>query len=415
MCYYLIGENVTASLSKRIHNLFGNENYELLSLNEKEVKELLNSKIFSGLNVTKPYKELCLDYLDEIDSLAKKIGAVNIILNKHNKLVGYNSDYYGLKYLLDKNNVIVENKDILILGTGGSAKMIAQLAADLKAKSVTFVSRNKSEKNVISYNDAKNIRANILFNATPIGQYPYVHQMPNIDLKNIIGLTAVVDLNYNPLKNLLLQSAESLHILAINGLDMLIEQARISENLFLNKKINVKINAKVKRDIMNDKNIILIGMPYAGKTVIGKELSKILKKEFIDVDDLIEASFDKSIPEIIEDFGIGTFRATEKNLIEKVSKLKNVIIATGGGAVTNKQNMVHLKENGTVFCLNRAKELIAFDNSRPLCQNSEAFDKLYQERKNLYQEYADYQINNDRAIEDVAKEIVAIYEKTISN
>ena len=96
-------------------------------------------------------------------------------------------------------------------------------------------------------------------------------------------------------------------------------------------------------------------------------------------------------------------------------KLKNVIIATGGGAVTNKQNMVHLKENGTVFCLNRAKELIAFDNSRPLCQNSEAFDKLYQERKNLYQEYADYQINNDRAIEDAAKEIVAIYEKTISN
>lgn len=72
MCYYLIGENVTASLSKRIHNLFGNENYELLSLNEKEVKELLNSKTFSGLNVTKPYKELCLDYLDEIDSLAKK-------------------------------------------------------------------------------------------------------------------------------------------------------------------------------------------------------------------------------------------------------------------------------------------------------------------------------------------------------
>ena len=166
---------------------------------------------------------------------------------------------------------------------------------------------------------------------------------------------------------------------------------------------------------MNDKNIILIGMPYAGKTVIGKELSKILKKEFIDVDDLIEASFDKSIPEIIEDFGIETFRATEKNLIEKVSKLKNVIIATGGGAVTNKQNMVHLKENGTVFCLNRDKELIAFDNSRPLCQNSEAFDKLYQERKNLYQEYADYQINNDRAIEDAAKEIVAIYEKTISN
>ncbi len=415
MSYYLIGENVAASLSKRIHNLFGNENYELLSLNEKGVKELLTSKKFLGLNVTKPYKELCLDYLDEIDDLAKKIGAVNIILNKNNKLIGYNSDYYGLKYLLDKNNVIVENKDVLILGTGGSAKMIAQLAIDLKAKSVTFVSRNKFGKNVISYKDTKNIKANILFNTTPIGQHPYEHQMPDIDLKSIIGLTAVVDLNYNPLKNLFLQNAESLHILAMNGLDMLIEQARISENLFLNEEINVKINAKVKRDIMNDKNIILIGMPYAGKTVIGKELSKILKKEFIDVDDLIETSFDKSISEIIKDLGIETFRATEKNLIEKVSGLKNVIIATGGGAVTNKQNMEHLKENGTVFCLNSAKELIAFDNSRPLCQNSEAFDKLYQERKDLYLKYADYQINNDRTIEDVAKEIIAIYEKTISN
>lgn len=415
MSYYLIGENVSASLSKRIHNLFGNEKYELLSINEDEVKKLLASKKFLGLNVTKPYKELCLSYLDEIDDLVKKIGAVNIILNKNNKLIGYNSDYYGLKYLLDKNKVILENKDVLILGTGGSAKMVEQLANDLKAKSVTFVSRNKTGKNVISYHDAKNVKADILFNTTPIGQNPFAHQMPNIDLKNIVELTAVVDLNYNPLKNLLLQNAESLGLVAINGLDMLIEQARISENLFLNKKINVKINAKVKRDIMNDKNIILIGMPYAGKTVIGKELSKILKKEFIDVDDLIEASFDKSIPEIIEDLGIETFRATESNLIEKVSGLKNVIIATGGGAVTNKQNMEYLKENGTVFCLNRAKKLITFDNSRPLCQNSEAFDKLYQERKDLYQQYADYQISNDKTIEDVAKEIIAIYEKTISD
>ncbi len=415
MSYYLIGENVSASLSKRIHNLFGNEKYELLSINEDEVKKLLASKKFLGLNVTKPYKELCLSYLDEIDDLVKKIGAVNIILNKNNKLIGYNSDYYGLKYLLDKNKVILENKDVLILGTGGSAKMVEQLANDLKAKSVTFVSRNKTGKNVISYHDAKNVKADILFNTTPIGQNPFAHQMPNIDLKNIVELTTVVDLNYNPLKNLLLQNAESLGLVAINGLDMLIEQARISENLFLNKKINVKINAKVKRDIMNDKNIILIGMPYAGKTVIGKELSKILKKEFIDVDDLIEASFDKSIPEIIEDLGIETFRATESNLIEKVSGLKNVIIATGGGAVTNKQNMEYLKYYGTVFCLNRAKKLITFDNSRPLCQNSEAFDKLYQERKDLYQQYADYQISNDKTIEDVAKEIIAIYEKTISD
>ena len=415
MSYYLIGEDVRASLSKRIHNLFGNEKYDLLSVNEEEVKKLLTSKKFLGLNVTKPYKELCLNYLDEIDDLAKKIGAVNIILNKNNKLIGYNSDYYGLKYLLDKNNVILENKDILILGTGGSAKMVEYLANDLKAKSVTFVSRNKVGKNVISYQDVKKIKANILFNTTPIGQNPFAHQMPNIDLKNIVGLTVVVDLNYNPLKNLLLQNAESLDILPINGLDMLIEQARISENLFLNEKINVKINAKVKRDIMNDKNIILIGMPYAGKTVIGKELSKILKKEFIDVDDLIEASFDKSIPEIIEDLGIETFRATENNLIKKVSALKNVIIATGGGVVTNKQNMEYLKYYGIVFCLNRTKELITFDNSRPLCQNSEAFDKLYQERKDLYLKYADYQINNDRTIEAVAKEIIATYEKTISN
>ena len=96
MSYYLIGENVSASLSKRIHNLFGNEKYELLSINEDEVKKLLASKKFLGLNVTKPYKELCLSYLDEIDDLVKKIGAVNIILNKNNNNITTTSKKYKI-------------------------------------------------------------------------------------------------------------------------------------------------------------------------------------------------------------------------------------------------------------------------------------------------------------------------------
>lgn len=415
MDYYLIGKNVEDSYSKIIHNEFNNNQYELVSVNKDEVIKIFEKKLFKGINITKPYKELALTYVDELDELAKRINAINIVVNKNGKLIGYNSDYLGLKYLLTKNNIDLTNKNVAILGTGGSAKMIYTLASDLKANNIIYVSRNKCDEHIISYDDLYNHDVDILFNATPVGQRPLENKKVLVDLTKLKKLEVVIDLNYNPFNTRLMQKANELNIKSINGLDMLIEQARISEELFFEKEISTTINDEVKKKINSKKNIVLIGMPYAGKSEIGKNLAKMLNRPLIDVDEIIESSLNKSVEDIINENGVETFRKLELNIIKKCGGLTGTIISTGGGVITNKKNMEILKSNGIIFAINRKKELITFDNSRPLCQNSKAFDILYQKRKNLYAKYKDYEIINNETLLDASKEIISIYEKDISD
>ena len=115
MKYGLVGQDVTSSFSKELHKLFRNNNYKLLSLNEEELVELLKSRKFVGINVTKPYKEFVIPYLDRLDSVASATQSVNTIINKRGLLIGYNTDYAGLKYLLKRNKITIENKTVAVL------------------------------------------------------------------------------------------------------------------------------------------------------------------------------------------------------------------------------------------------------------------------------------------------------------
>lgn len=249
MEYGLIGEKLGHSFSKIIHERLANYSYELQPLNELEFTSFMKIKDFKGINVTIPYKEKVLPYLDIIDKKAKRIGAVNAIVNKQDCLYGYNTDYNGFLYTLRQHQIHVQNKKVIVIGSGGASKAIIAVLQDQNAKEIVIVNRTIRE-GVISYEEcyAKHKDSHVIVNTTPVGMFPHVDASP-IDLTSFKVCEAVVDIIYNPLQTKLLAQAESLKIPYANGLEMLIGQAKYAVEYFLDITIEDNVIDEICKDI----------------------------------------------------------------------------------------------------------------------------------------------------------------------
>ena len=389
MEYGLLGEHLPHSFSKIIHEKFGKYNYELKELSLDGFKKFMQAKKFKGINITIPYKETALDFVDEIDESAKAIGAINTVINKNGTLIGFNTDYLGLKLLIEKNNITIKNKKIVILGSGGTSKTAYTVAKNLGAKEIIKVSRSKKD-NTCSYEELEKLHnnADVLFNTTPVGMYPN-NEESIIDLNIFHNLNAVIDVIYNPLKTTLLINAENKGIKAVSGLYMLVAQAAFAADMFLeNENIMTRIDT-VYKELLNEKtNIVLIGMPASGKSTIAKELSKKLNRSFVDTDALIVEKYG-AISDIFEKYGEEYFRSIETKIIKEVSSLSGIIIATGGGAVLKEENIRALKQNGKLYFLNRPLSELIPTSDRPLASDENKIKKLYNDRIDIYTNLAE--------------------------
>lgn len=411
MKYGLIGEKLGHSFSKEIHEKIADYTYELKEIKKEDLENFILSKEYNALNVTIPYKEMVIPYMDFIDEKALEIKAVNTVVNKCGKLYAYNTDYYGLKALILNNNIDCNNKTVLILGTGGTSKTASVVLKDLNAKKVLFVSRSSKDDNpnVITYNDALDIEdVNIIINTTPNGMYPKDEE-PIIDITKYKTLEAVVDVVYNPLKTRLIRNALELGIIAVGGLYMLVGQAVYAVERFLDKSFDdiTKVIDRVYKDILSKKeNIVLIGMPGCGKSTIGKMLSEKLNKELIDSDVEIEKVINSKIKDFLTESNEEEFRDIESNVINNISLLNNKIISTGGGAVKRSSNIKSLKGNGLIIFIDRSIDNIKTDDTRPLSSNVEKLNKLYKERYPLYKKACDYEVSNNGDIHDTVNKII---------
>ena len=367
MEYGLIGRKLGHSFSKTVHNLIGNYNYELKEIEPENLKDFMLKKDFKAINVTIPYKQEVIPFLAEIDPKAQKIGAVNTIVNKNGKLLGYNTDFLGLKSLILKNNMELCGKKVLILGSGGTSKTALAVAEDLGALEVFCLSRKGSE-GLITYTEAYNNHtdAEVIINTTPCGMYPNIGESA-IDISKFPRLEAVVDAVYNPLSSALVVEARNRGIKATGGLYMLISQGVFASELFLDKKYPETLVDGIFESILKEKqNIVLIGMPASGKTTVGKALAESLGRSFFDSDEEIVKREGTAVSEIFALKGEKYFRGCESEVIKELSALQSSVIATGGGAVLNPKNTDLLKENGKVFFLDRNLDDIAATPDRPL-------------------------------------------------
>lgn len=411
MEYGLIGEKLGHSFSKDIHNLIGNYDYILKEIPKEELTAFMTKKDFKGINVTIPYKQDVIPFLDYIDPKAEEIGAVNTIVNKNGKLYGYNTDFFGLKNLILANNIELNEKKVLILGTGGTSKTALAVARDLGAKEIYKVSRTKSET-TISYEEAceKHCDAEVILNTTPVGMFPKNDASP-IDISAFKNLQGAIDAIYNPLRTNFILSAKNKAIKASGGLYMLVIQAVVASEFFFDTKYPESLGNSIFKKILSSKeNIVFAGMPGCGKSTIGAEIAKALNREFIDSDAYIWKTTGLKPEQIIREKGIDAFRDIEAECIKEISSKQNCVISTGGGAILREKNVKFLKQNGIIIFIDRKIENIKPTDDRPLSNNQEKLKTLYKERYPIYKACADFTVENNKDINSVKNEILKIWE-----
>lgn len=398
MKYGLIGEKLGHSFSKTVHSKIASYDYELLEIPKTDIDSFMQKRDFCCINVTIPYKETVIPYLDEISDEAKSIGAVNTIVNKNGRLFGYNTDFYGLSSLINKNSIEINNKTVLILGSGGTSKTANAVCESMNARKIFTVSRNGGE-GFITYQQAAAIDAEVIINTTPVGMFPNNFAVP-ISLDGFKNLEAVVDVIYNPLKTQLVLSAQRRGIKAVGGLYMLYAQAVKAAEIFTENEIKTH----VFNDIFKEKqNLVLVGMPSCGKTTFGKILSTELNKSFIDTDEEIIKRSGMPISEIFEKFGEKYFRDLESEVINDLSAYQGMVIATGGGAILREENVNALKQNGKIIFIDRPLSMLITTDDRPLSKSRELLEKRYNERYGIYSSVCDVKIKVDGEINDTAK------------
>ncbi len=406
MRYCLIGEKLSHSYSKFIHESMG-LNYSLVQLSYDDLSKFVKTKEYDGYNVTIPYKKQIIEYLDELDPVSKMAGAVNTVINKGGKLIGYNTDVLGMKYMITAKGVSLTDKNVLILGSGGTSNTAVTLCKLEGASKINVVSRTGEINYTNCYLD-KDVQ--IIINTTPVGMFPNVEDKP-VDISKFPNLIGVFDCIYNPKLTDLLSDAKTCGIVYSDGLPMLVEQALLAEDIWNNTTHTQTDTEKVIKTIRKmTVNISLCGMPSCGKSTIGKELARRLNKEFIDTDTVIENTFNNSPAEIINSCGEQDFRDKEETVVKELSKKSGVVISLGGGAVLRQNNVHALMRNSILVYVKRDLSLLTSDN-RPISEKK-GIAKLYDERKEIYENTADFIVENNKDIKTVVEEIILKYEST---
>ena len=385
MKYGLIGEHLTHSYSCEIHAQIADYEYELHELAPSELGGFLTKREFNAINVTIPYKQDVIPYLDGISDTAKRIGAVNTIVNRGGKLYGDNTDFAGMLALAKHIGVDMKGKKVLILGTGGASKTGHALAEYMGAESVYYVSRS-GKNGSITYEQAfsEHSDAQVIINATPVGMFPKQGGRP-IDISVFPKLEGVLDAIYNPLRTNLILDAQERGIPAEGGLYMLSAQAVHAAAVFQDIPLDESLVDKAFKSVKNDKqNIVLIGMPSSGKTTVGRILAEKCGKELADTDEYIVKKIGMPIADFFAKHGEAEFRKIEKETVAGLASTGGKIIATGGGAVLDAENVRALKQNGVLVFLDRRPENLIATDDRPLSSRRSALEKLYAERYDIY-------------------------------
>ena len=263
----LIGEKLGHSLSPEIHEslydkISMNAKFNLFSVNKNDISNVVNSlKVLgvTGSNVTIPYKEIIMQQLDFVSDEAKKIGAINTIFIKDGKSFGYNTDYYGFKKMLERENVIFKDREFYVLGSGGASKARVHCLLDQGASKVVMVSRDKnlaskkfsgvSKMEFLNYDELSKIeKSYAIVNTTPCGMFPNV-ETSAVEKEVFSKFEIACDIVYNPEETKFLQDAKDSGLKIVKGLYMLVAQAMKAEEIWNDIIIDTKTEEEIFEEL----------------------------------------------------------------------------------------------------------------------------------------------------------------------
>lgn len=395
--YGLIGRKLGHSWSREIHERLGSTPYELWELEPEEVSSFIRKGGWRGINVTIPYKKNAAELADEQSERVKQLGVANTLIRRSDgSLFAENTDVTGFGWMLEhfcktqlnaSAHEVLATKEALVLGTGGAAQAVSCALQSVGAQ-VCFISRRGEDTYATLLERHRG--ASLVVNTTPVGMYPNCPQSP-LDiqiLSQMDNLLGVLDVVYNPARTGLILQAERLHIPAASGLGMLVAQAVHASELFQGCSFDEGIIETIVQELqVQTQNIALIGMPGSGKTTAGRRLARLLGRPFVDLDDACAVAANMPVADYITVHGEAAFRQLETEILADYGKRSGLVIACGGGIVTQPQNYELLRQNSFVVMLDRPLEELSL-HGRPVSQ-AKGIEQLAHERMDLYRSWSD--------------------------
>lgn len=452
----LIGNPVKHTMSPLIHNTLAsmtgiNMVYVPFEVKEKELKNAIKGAValdIQGMNVTIPYKTDVIPFLEDVDPLAKAIGAVNTLVRTENGgFKGYNTDMTGLYHAMQDEGIELKDQTVVILGAGGVARPTAFLCANKGAKKVYILNRTfekavnvadevnlaleltDSDEKVVpmllgDYRRVLEIEDSfIAIQCTSVGLFPDVNSAVIEDEEFYKKVSSAMDLVYRPLQTKFLKLAKEAGAKTFSGLKMLLYQGIDAYELW-NEDKGIKITKdqadeiyrSMMLEVVGASNIVLEGFMGSGKSTVSELLSEELMLELIDTDEVIEDTEGRTINEIFETEGEASFREMETDLLEAIDSdhWREFVISLGGGMPVKEENRELLRKIGKVVYL-RAKpetifERVKDDDKRPLLKTEDPLAKieeLLEKRASFYEDVADVIIDTDgKAPLEITKEII---------
>lgn len=400
----LLGKTLGHSFSPQIHGELADYEYKLFEVPEESLGDFLRNGGFHALNVTIPYKQAVIPYLSEISDRARRIGAVNTVLRRPDgTLFGDNTDYDGFLYIVRRSGIGIKDKKVLVIGSGGTSRTVSAVLDDLGAGEIRILSHRENTPEI----RARYADTDVIVNTSQEGMYPKCGTSP-LPLAEFPGVSGVLDVIFNPARTALLIDAESRGIPCINGLPMLVAQAKRASELFTGMSIPdgevERITAKIAKETAN---LVLVGMPGSGKSTVGRLCAEALGREFIDTDRMITECTGKKPGEIISESGEAEFRRIEHECVALAGKRTGVVIATGGGVVTRGENYAPLHQNGVTVFLRRALDTLPTEG-RPLSAGN--LEEMYRERLPFYQSFSDACVDSQPEVADTVQLVLEAFE-----
>ena len=452
----LIGNPVKHTMSPLIHNSLAsmtgiNMVYVPFEVKEKELKNAIKGAValdIQGMNVTIPYKTDVIPFLEDVDPLAKAIGAVNTLVRTENGgFKGYNTDMTGLYHAMQDEGIELKDQTVVILGAGGVARPTAFLCANKGAKKVYIL--NRTFEKAVDVADEVNLALEltdsdekvvpmllgdyrkvleaedsfIAIQCTSVGLFPDVNSAVIEDEEFYKKVSSAMDLVYRPLQTKFLKLAKEAGAKTFSGLKMLLYQGIDAYELW-NEDKGIKITKdqadeiyrSMMLEVVGASNIVLEGFMGSGKSTVSELLSEELMLELIDTDEVIEDTEGRTINEIFETEGEASFREMETDLLEAIDSdhWREFVISLGGGMPVKEENRELLRKIGKVGNL-RAKpetifERVKDDDKRPLLKTEDPLAKieeLLEKRAAFYEDVADMIIDTDgKSPLEITKEII---------
>ncbi len=347
---------------------------------------------FSGMNVTAPFKNSIISHLDIVSEDADKMKSVNTVVNKNGELTGFNTDHYGVTAPLENKTGSLKNKKAVIAGAGG-AGVSAALGLTRAGCHVTVLNitideaKTVADKFTCSYDLLSNYKKYISDADVFISTLPY--EADPLDISTMKKGSLLLEASYK--KSHYREQAEKYGIVFIPGEEWLIHQAIHACGHFLDFTPSMETASAGIAEPRESRDIIsLIGFMGSGKTSVGRELARLRKMEFIDIDSLIEQKMSKTINEIFSSMGEQKFREMESEMLHSFKDKKNIIISCGGGIVLGESNRSFLKNETECIWLYCGMDSMierVNDGTRPIINAmkdpKEAVD-LFNSRKKYY-------------------------------